>query len=83
MTVRPIGMSRLLAVAPVTEAPVAPSCRTDMADMPTKCMPLTAMPMTRADARMASGRCTVMASHSATVAATTAMMTAATTRLVR
>lgn len=50
--------------------------------MPVKCMPFTATPMTSADAKIASPRRTVIASHSATVAATTAMTTERMTRVL-
>ena len=49
--------------------------------MPVKCIPLTAMPMTSAEAAMASPRRTVIDSQSATVAATTAITTERITRL--
>ena len=78
-TASTIGTSSPLTSVP--EAGPRLSCRcTDSALMPVKCMPLTAMPMTSAEAAMASPRRTVIASQSATVAATIAMTTDSVTR---
>jgi len=78
-TASAIGAIRVMLVAPAT-CPLPSSSRTDIADMPVKCMPQTATPITMAEPKMAAPVRTVTDRNNATVAATTAIAIDAPTR---